>query len=66
MERKTGNVFWTSLAFVAGFSLAFTLLGAGATTIGKFLFANKVILTRVAGGLVIILGLHMAGVFRIP
>lgn len=60
------RVFWTSLAFVIGFSIAFTLLGASATSLGKFIFVNKSIFTKIAGGVVIVLGLHMTGIFRIP
>jgi cytochrome c-type biogenesis protein len=60
------HVIVTSLAFVLGFSLVFIALGASASAIGKFLFRNSTILTRVAGALVIIFGLHTMGVFRIP
>jgi cytochrome c-type biogenesis protein len=60
------QVIVTSLAFVLGFSLVFIALGASASAIGKFLFRNSTILTRVAGALVIIFGLHTMGVFRIP
>jgi len=66
MYGQKSRVFWTSLAFVCGFSVAFTLLGATATAVGKFLFFNKVLFARVAGVIVIILGLHMIGIFRIP
>lgn len=60
------QVLVTSLAFVLGFSLVFVALGASASAIGKFLFRNSTILTKVAGTLVIIFGLHTMGVFRIP
>jgi cytochrome c-type biogenesis protein len=60
------QVIVTSLAFVLGFSLVFIALGASASAIGKFLFRNSTILTRVAGALVIIFGLHTMGVFRLP
>jgi cytochrome c-type biogenesis protein len=60
------HVIVTSLAFVLGFSLVFIALGASASAIGKFLFRNSTILTRVAGALVIVFGLHTMGVFRIP
>lgn len=60
------RVFWTSLAFVCGFSIAFVLLGATATGIGKFLITNKSLFTKIAGIVVILLGLHMTGVVRIP
>jgi cytochrome c-type biogenesis protein len=60
------HVIVTSLAFVLGFSLVFIALGASASAIGKFLFRNSTILTKVAGALVIIFGLHTMGVFRLP
>ncbi|HKW01696.1 MAG TPA: cytochrome c biogenesis protein CcdA [Vicinamibacterales bacterium] len=55
----------TSLAFVLGFSLVFICLGASATAIGHLLRHQKTILERIAGALIIIFGLHLAGVFRI-
>ena len=55
----------TSLAFVLGFSLVFVCLGASATAIGHLLRHQKTILERIAGVVIIIFGLHLAGVFRI-
>lgn len=55
----------TSLAFVLGFSLVFICLGASATAIGHLLRHQKTILERIAGVVIIIFGLHLAGVFRI-
>jgi cytochrome c-type biogenesis protein len=55
----------TSLAFVLGFSVVFICLGASATAIGHLLRHQKTILERIAGGVIIIFGLHLAGVFRI-
>jgi cytochrome c-type biogenesis protein len=60
------RVLITSLFFVIGFSIVFILLGATATVIGKFLLTRLPILEKVAGTLLIVLGLHMMGVFRIP
>jgi cytochrome c-type biogenesis protein len=60
------QVVITSLAFVLGFSLVFIALGASASALGKFLFRNSTLLERIAGVLVIIIGLHTMGVFRIP
>ena len=60
------QVVITSLAFVVGFSLVFVALGASASAIGKFLFRNSSLLSKIAGTLVIIFGLHTMGVFRIP
>jgi cytochrome c-type biogenesis protein len=59
------QVFIASLAFVLGFSLVFVALGASATAIGKFLFAKLPLLSRIAGVLLIIFGLHTMGAFRL-
>lgn len=59
------HVFIASLAFVIGFSLVFVALGASATAVGKFLFAKLPLLTRIAGVLLIIFGLHTMGAFRL-
>ena len=59
------QVLGASLAFVAGFTIIFVAAGASATAIGKFIYAQSPILKRITGGLLIVLGLHMMGVFRI-
>jgi cytochrome c-type biogenesis protein len=59
------QVFLTSLAFVIGFSIVFVLLGASATAIGKFMFAKLPLLSKIAGAILIVFGLHTMGVFRI-
>jgi cytochrome c-type biogenesis protein len=59
------QVFLTSLAFVIGFSLVFIALGASATAIGKFMFAKLPLLSKIAGVILIIFGLHTMGVFRL-
>jgi cytochrome c-type biogenesis protein len=60
------QVVVTSIAFVVGFSLVFIALGASASVIGKFLFRNSNLISKLAGALVIVIGLHTMGVFRIP
>ncbi|RPJ80985.1 MAG: cytochrome c biogenesis protein CcdA [Acidobacteria bacterium] len=59
------RVLLTSLAFVAGFSLVFVAFGATASAVGQLLGSNKTKIAYVAGALLIVLGLHMMGVFRI-
>lgn len=51
--------------FGLGFTLVFVALGASATSLGKFLNEYRFILERVAGVVVIILGIHMLGIFKI-
>jgi len=54
------------LAFVLGFSLVFITLGVASAALGHLLFNLRFILAKVGGIIVIIFGLHMIGVFRIP
>ena len=55
------QVFLTSLAFVLGFSIVFVALGASATAVGKFLFSRLPLFSKIAGVLLIIVGLHTMG-----
>jgi len=54
----------TSLAFIVGFSLVFVVLGATATEIGKFLSSQFYLISKIAGIIVILLGLHFLGLFE--
>jgi len=54
------------LAFVLGFSLVFVLLGVAAAAAGGLLYDLRTYLAKIGGIVVIIFGLHMIGVFRIP
>jgi cytochrome c-type biogenesis protein len=67
-ERPTGlalRVGLTSLAFVLGFSTVFVALGAAATMVGYYLQQYKRELGMVGGVVIIILGLHTAGILPI-
>lgn len=55
-----------SIFFILGFSVVFILLGASATFLGKFLLSRLAILYKVAGVIIIIFGLHLLGLFKIP
>ncbi|MFN2450210.1 MAG: cytochrome c biogenesis CcdA family protein [Candidatus Baltobacteraceae bacterium] len=52
-------------AFIAGFTLIFVLLGASASVVGSALRENQVLIARVGGVVVIVLGLQMLGVLRL-
>ena len=60
------RAFVSSLWFVLGFSLVFVALGASATALGQLFLQRLEILKRIAGGVVILFGLHLIGVIRIP
>jgi len=67
-ENKVFNtkVFLSTVFFVIGFSIVFTLLGAGASLIGQFLRTYQTEIAKIGGGLVIFFGLHFAGAFLRP
>lgn len=61
-EITGGNVAWTAmvgkiLQFIAGFTLVFAALGAGASSISAVLRRNLSELTRLSGALVVVMGL---------
>src|SRR5712671_2887474 len=60
------TTFLHALVFVLGFTLAFVALGATASTLGSFLRAHQFQLRQIGGILLIIIGLHLAGVLRLP
>jgi cytochrome c-type biogenesis protein len=55
-----------TLFFVAGFTGVFVAFGASASVLGQVLRENFSALTVVAGAGLLILGLHLLGVIRIP
>jgi cytochrome c-type biogenesis protein len=59
VERGNSRVLWSTLGFVLGFSIVFTLLGAGFSYLGGF--ANQRVLELVAGSLLVLLGAVIAG-----
>ena len=65
-EDRSRRVILRSLLFVLGFSIIFTLLGASASAIGKFLIDYTPILSKIAGVIIILFGLHILGAIPIP
>jgi cytochrome c-type biogenesis protein len=69
-EVSAGGNRWVTfshgLAFVLGFSFVFVLLGVATSAFGNLLFDLRYLLAKVGGVVVVIFGLHMIGVFRIP
>ncbi len=59
------QVFISSFVFVLGFSTVFIALGATATTISNVVAENIDILSKIAGVVIVIFGLHFAGLFRV-
>ncbi|MCT8970995.1 cytochrome c biogenesis CcdA family protein [Microbaculum marinisediminis] len=59
------KVFLSSLAFVLGFTTVFVVLGASASVIGRVVMSYLDIFGYIAGAIIIVMGLHFLGVFRI-
>ena len=61
---------WSTLshgiAFVSGFSVVFILLGMGASAVGSLLYDLRPWLTKIGGIVVVLFGLHMVGIIRMP
>ncbi|MDD3088550.1 MAG: cytochrome c biogenesis protein CcdA [Candidatus Omnitrophica bacterium] len=55
----------TSIFFVAGFSLVFVALGASASLVGKVLNQYMAIFTKIAGALIVLLGIHLTGLLNL-
>jgi cytochrome c-type biogenesis protein len=64
--RARVTIITQGLAFVLGLAVIFALLGASASVLGQTLLQNLQLLSRVGGVIVIIFGLQMLGVLRIP
>ncbi len=60
------RILRNSLAFVAGFSAVFVVLGASATAVGSFLLTRRTWFNIVAGIIIIVFGLHLTGLVKIP
>ncbi len=68
-EANAKNRFITfthGVAFVLGFSIVFVLLGVAASALGGLLYDLRIWLARLGGLVIVVFGLHMIGVFRIP
>jgi cytochrome c-type biogenesis protein len=60
------NTFTHGLAFVIGFSVIFIIIGAAASALGGILSDVRPWLGKIGGLFVIMFGLHMTGILRIP
>lgn len=65
-DQNRWSVFSHGLAFVIGFSLVFILLGIATSALGSLLIEARNWLEKIGGIVVVIFGLHMTGILRIP
>ncbi len=59
------KILWQTILFILGFSFIFVALGATASYLGDIISAHEKIIRIVGGSVIIVLGLHVAGVFNI-
>ncbi|WP_370930855.1 cytochrome c biogenesis CcdA family protein [Bartonella sp. DGB1] len=64
-STKRRRLFFSSVFFVLGFTIIFTLLGLGATTISAFLRFWHSELAIIGGVIIILMGLNFLGLFSI-
>lgn len=60
------QVLRNALGFIAGFSLIFIALGASASAVGQVLFAYRSAFQKIGGVLIILFGLYISGLLKIP
>jgi cytochrome c biogenesis protein CcdA len=65
-ERQRGVTFRHALAFVCGFTLLFVFLGASAGAFGYLIQDHTRLIERIAGVVLIVMGLNLIGIIRIP
>ncbi len=65
-KEQKQKTFFRVLAFIAGFTLLFSLMGLFAGTIGAFLSKHQTALNIVGGVIVVLFGLSYLEVFRLP
>ncbi len=66
LEQKDKNrlkIFYHTLLFTLGFSIILVLLGASASKLGALTLLNRPALEKIAGILIIIIGLNIMGIF---
>jgi cytochrome c-type biogenesis protein len=75
LDQLTGNadetvarrtVLLSAIAFVLGFSTIFVALGATASALGQFVASYSGVLAVVGGAVIVVMGLHFLGAFKIP
>ncbi len=65
-RRTQRTTLRNGLIFVSGFSFVFIAMGASASAIGGLLHDNRVWIARIGGLLLLVMGIHMLGIVRLP
>ncbi len=64
VDRK--SLLTNGLGFIAGFTLIFVILGMSAAVFSKYLLDHRLTIQRIGGVILVILGLNMTGLIKIP
>lgn len=64
-SEARGRVVAAAISFIAGFTVVFVAMGASASAIGQLVLQHTQTLGYVAGVIIILMGLHFLGVFRL-
>lgn len=65
-NNRPQNFTLAAVAYVFGFSIIFTLLGASASALGSLLQENMLFLEKASGVLIVLFGIHLTGLIKIP
>ena len=60
------KILVTGLIYISGFSIVFVLMGVAASTFGAVLRSNSLLLQRIGGLIIFVLGMEYAGFFHLP
>ncbi len=63
---RSRDVLGRTALFIAGFTVVFAALGAGASLFGQALLAQRALLARIGGAAMIVMGLSLAGWLTVP
>lgn len=55
------RLFLNTLGFIAGFTVVFVALGATASALGRLIAGNRLLLQRLGGLVIILIGLNYLG-----
>lgn len=64
-KAETRRVLMAAIAFVLGFSTVFVIMGASASAINQLVVQHLDIIGKIAGGIIILFGLHFMGLLKI-
>lgn len=65
-QNQRGRAILPALFFVLGLSTVFLLMGFAASAMGRLFLSYQQYFTWASGGVIVVLGLHFLGLFRIP